>query len=137
MFVSNRPTGWLRAKCAVWCANRFVNADQDFQARMLADMRNEADSAILGATKLLAGYGNDISEADRITVETTLAELKDARSNATDHATVREKMDALDLAGRSLAEAAMSRVARSIVGGKTLAEAAQVLEARIQEERPE
>ena len=115
----------------------FVNADEDFQARMLADMRNEADSAILGATKLLAGYGNDISEADRITVENTLAELKDARSNATDHATVREKMDALDLAGRSLAEAAMSRVARSIVGGKTLAEATQVLEERIKEERPE
>lgn len=115
----------------------FVNADEDFKMRMLADMRNEADSAILGATKLLAGYGNDISESDRVQVETALAELKYARDNAPDHSTVREKMDALDMAGRSLAEAAMSSVARSIVGGKTLSEAAQVLEARIKEERPE
>ncbi|MBC8135323.1 MAG: Fe-S protein assembly chaperone HscA [Fibrella sp.] len=115
----------------------FVNADEDFKARMLADMRNEADSAILGATKLLASYGNDISEADRTQVETSLAELKDARDNAPDHSTVREKMDALDMAGRTLAEAAMSSVARSIVGGKTLSEAAQVLEERIKEERPE
>lgn len=115
----------------------FVNADEDFKMRMLADMRNEADSAILGATKLLAGYGNDIPESDRIQVEAALTELKEARDNAPDHSTVREKMDALDMAGRSLAEAAMSSVARSIVGGKTLSEAAQVLEERIKEERPE
>ncbi len=115
----------------------FVNADEDFKARMLADMRNEADSAILGATKLLAGYGTEIPDTDRIGVETALAELKNARNNAPDHSTVREKMDALDLAGRSLAEAAMSSVARSIVGGKTLSEAAQVLEERINEERPD
>jgi Fe-S protein assembly chaperone HscA len=115
----------------------FMNADEDFQARMLSDMRNEADSAILGATKLLAGYGNDIPESDRKQVETALAELKDARDNAPNHSTVREKMDALDMAGRSLAEAAMSSVARSIVGGKTLTEAAQVLDERIKEQRPE
>ncbi|MBC7808867.1 MAG: molecular chaperone DnaK [Akkermansiaceae bacterium] len=136
--VRIKPTyGLAEGEVRRMVRDSFVNADEDFKARMLADMRNEADSAILGATKLLAGYGNDIPDADRIGVETALAEMKNARDNAPDHSTVREKMDALDMAGRSLAEAAMSSVARSIVGGKTLSEAAQVLEERIKEERPE
>ncbi len=115
----------------------FVNADEDFKARMLADMRNEADSAMLGATKLLAGYGQDIPEADRQKVETALTELREARDVAADHSGIRARMDALDLAGRSLAEAAMSSVARSIVGGKTITEAARVLDERIKDERGE
>ena len=44
-------------------------------------------------------------------------------------------METLDLLGRPLAEAAMSSVAREIVGGKTLAEAAVDLDARLKEER--
>ena len=46
-------------------------------------------------------------------------------------------MDALDLAGRPLAEAAMSSVARSIVGGMTLDEAQEKLDERLREQRPE
>jgi Fe-S protein assembly chaperone HscA len=113
----------------------FTYADEDFKLRMLADMRNEADSAILGATKLLAGYGDQIDPADREKIETALAILKDARDNAPDHSTVRERMDELDLIGRPLAEAAMSSVARSLVAGKSLSEAADYLDERLKEER--
>jgi len=115
----------------------FVNADADFKARMLADMKNEADAAILGATKLLSGYGDAIPVTDRETVEAALSRLQTVRETATDHAAVREAMDALDNAGRSLAEAAMSSVARNIVGGKTLDEARQVLDERLKEARPD
>ena len=115
----------------------FVNADADFKSRMLADMQNEADSAILGATKLLTNYGDRIEAAERQAVETALSRLRAARQSATTHDAVRGAMDDLDRAGQSLAEAAMSQVARQIVGGKTLTEAAQVLTDRIVAERGE
>ncbi|MBC8141233.1 MAG: molecular chaperone DnaK [Armatimonadetes bacterium] len=115
----------------------FVNADADFKARMLADMGNEADAAIAGATKLLTGYGDAIATAERETVEAALSRLQAVRNTATDHAQVREAMDALDNAGRGLAEVAMSSVARSIVGGKTLDEARRVLDERLKEARPD
>jgi molecular chaperone DnaK len=113
----------------------FVHADEDFKARMIADMRNEASSAILGATKLLASYGDALEPAVKTRIEQALAELKEAHDSAPDHSTIRIKMDELDLLGRPLAEAAMSSVAREIVGGKTLAEAAVELDSRLKEER--
>ena len=115
----------------------FVHADEDFKARMLADMRNEADSTILGATKLLSGYGDQVSEGTRARIETLLADLKTARDQAPDHTTLRVAMDTLDVAGRPLAEAAMSGVARSLVGGKSLTEAAEYLDERLREARPD
>ena len=105
----------------------FVYADSDFRARMLADMRGEADTAILGATKLLRDYGNTISPKDRTAVEAALIVLKQARENAEDHTEIREKIELLDKAGRTLAEAAMSGVAQTLVGGKTLDEAITAL----------
>ncbi|MBC8103819.1 MAG: Fe-S protein assembly chaperone HscA, partial [Cytophagales bacterium] len=113
----------------------FVHADEDFKARMIADMRNEADSAILGATKLLAQYADGLEPATEQKIQTALADLKEARDSAPDHSTIREKMDTLDLLGRPLAEAAMSRIARELVGGKTLAEAAAELDERLKAER--
>jgi Fe-S protein assembly chaperone HscA len=115
----------------------FVHADEDFKARMLADMGNEADAAIRGATKLLAGYGDRITPAERDRIESALADLKAVRADASDHSLIRERMDELDRVGGPLAEAAMSGVARTLVGGKTLAEAAQALEERIKEQREE
>jgi len=112
----------------------FQFADDDFKARMLADMRNEADAAIHGADKLLAGYGDQIAPSDRARVESLLADLRDARNNADNHSVIREKMDALDRAGQSLAEAAMSSVAKTLVGGKTLAEAAASIDERLKAE---
>jgi molecular chaperone DnaK (HSP70) len=38
----------------------FVHADEDFAARMLADMRNEADAALSGGVKLLRDYGGTL-----------------------------------------------------------------------------
>lgn len=113
----------------------FVHADEDFKARMIADMRNEASSAILGATKLLASHSDGIAPDAKTKIEAALSDLIEAHKNAPNHTTIREKMETLDLLGRPLAEAAMSRVAREIVGGKTLAEAAAELDMRLKEER--
>jgi len=111
----------------------FQHADDDFKVRMLADMRNEADAAIRGAEKLLAGHGEHLSEADRAAVTAALAALKEARGSAEDHAAIREAIDALDHAGIPLAEVAMSSVARSLVAGKTLSEAADYLDERLKD----
>ena len=113
----------------------FVHADEDFKARMLADMRNEADATIRGATKLLRDYGAQVEPDLRARIESALADLQNARDHAPDHATVREKNEALDTIARPLAEAAMSGVARELVGGKTLAEASETLDERQKEQR--
>lgn len=105
----------------------FVHADEDVAARMLADMRNEADAALLGAEKLLAAWGAQLPRADREAIDAALAALKEARRDAADHAVLRERIEALDRVGRPLAEAAMGGVARQLVGGMTVDEAAAAL----------
>ena len=107
----------------------FLHADEDFAARMLADMRNEADSAILGASKLLASHGAALELSEREAAEQALAQLKTARGES-DHNAIREAIEALDRVGAPLAQAAMSSIAKELVGGKTLAEAAAYLEER-------
>ena len=110
----------------------FLHADEDFAARMLADMRNEADAAILGASKLLASHGSSLEVADREDTERALTHLKTVREGD-DHGVIREAIEALDRVGAPLAQAAMSSVAKELVGGKTLAEAADFLDERLKE----
>ncbi len=113
----------------------FTFADDDFKARMRADMQNEADAALLGTKKLLAGVGGELSDGQRQTIEEAASLLQTARDTAPDHTTIREAMDALERVGIPLAEIAMSGIARNLVGGKTLTEAAEELDKRIKEER--
>jgi Fe-S protein assembly chaperone HscA len=108
----------------------FQHADEDFKERMLADMRNEADAAIRGAQKLLHDLGESLPGEVRAAIEADLALLKEARDGADDHAAVREAMDRFERTARPLAELAMSGIARDMVGGKTLAEAAEALDRR-------
>jgi molecular chaperone DnaK (HSP70) len=103
----------------------FLHADDDFSARMLADMRNEADAAIRGAQKLLPGYEG----ADRPQIEAALSDLI-AKRDESDHTAIREAIERLDKIGEGLAAHAMSSVAKTLVAGKTLAEAAAYLDER-------
>jgi Fe-S protein assembly chaperone HscA len=113
----------------------FEHAEDDFKVRMLADMRNEADVAIHGGTKLLAQYGDRLTPEVRANIEKEFARLKDVRADARDHSTLRVAIDAFDFAARPLAELAMSGVARELVGGKSLAEAAAYLDERLKEQQ--
>jgi molecular chaperone DnaK (HSP70) len=105
----------------------FRHADTDFTARMIADMKNEANAAILGAQKLLQSHGDQITISEKAAIETALTELIAIRDTATIHSEIREKMDALDTAAAPLAEAAMSGIARNLVAGKTLDQALEDL----------
>ena len=115
----------------------FRYADEDFQARMLADMRTEADAAIRGAHKLLVEYRDQLDEPTRTTIETDLATLEAAREAGESYSAVREAMDKFENTARPLAQLAMSGIARGLVAGKTLAEAANMLETRQREREPE
>jgi Fe-S protein assembly chaperone HscA len=112
----------------------FMYADEDFQARMLADMRNEADASLLHAPKLLRAYGDQLPAEVRAAIEADMAKLRQARDNAPTHSEVREAMDAFEATARPLAELAMSGVVREKVGGMTLADAADLLEKRTTDE---
>jgi molecular chaperone DnaK (HSP70) len=111
----------------------FTHAEDDFAARMLADIRNEADASLLSAPKLLANYGSELPPEERESIESGLAEFKRVREIATDHAILREAMDAFENIARPLAERAMSGIARHLVAGKSLTEASQYLEERLKE----
>jgi molecular chaperone DnaK len=113
----------------------FEHADEDFKVRMLADMRNEADVAINGGTKLLATYRDQLIPEVRAEIEKEFARLKDVRADARDHSTLRVAIDAFDFVARPLAELAMSGVAKELVGGRSLAEAAAYLDERLKEQR--
>lgn len=106
----------------------FLHADEDFAARMLADMRNEADAAIRGAQRLLPGYEGE----DRPAIEAALADLI-AKRNGTEHTAIREAIEFLDKIGEPLAAHAMSAVARELVAGKSLKEAADYLDERLRD----
>jgi Fe-S protein assembly chaperone HscA len=112
----------------------FLNAATDFEKRMIADMRNEADSAILGAEKLLRAYAEALEPDVRAAIETDLATLRTARDTATSHTEIREAMEAFEQTARPLAELAMSGIAQELVGGKSLADAVVYLEERTQSE---
>ncbi len=111
----------------------FTHAEDDFAARMLADIRNEADASLLSAPKLLINYGSELPPEERESIESGLAEFKQVREIATDHAILREAMDAFENIARPLAERAMSGIARHLVAGKSLTEASQYLEERLKE----
>ena len=112
----------------------FTHAEDDFAARMLADMRNEADASLLGASKLLANYGPDLEPAERAVIESALAVFQSVRAAATDHAALRDALETFESAARPLAERAMSGVAKGLVAGKSLTEASTYLDERLRKE---
>ena len=111
----------------------FTHAEDDFAARMLADMRNEADASLLGASKLLANYGPELEPAERAVIESALTDFRRVRETATDHAALRDALETFEIAARPLAERAMSGVAKGLVAGKSLTEASDYLEERLKE----
>jgi molecular chaperone DnaK (HSP70) len=108
----------------------FVNADDDFAKRMRADMANEAGAALLGARKLMASHAQLLEPDVRQRVADEIVALETALRDAPDHTALRAAWDRLEDVARPLAELAMSGVANTLVGGKTLAEAMESLETR-------
>jgi len=81
-----------------------VHAEEDAKRRDLVEARNQGEALIHATDKTLSELGDKISEADKTTIETAVAELKTALEGEDDEA-IKEKVDTLAQASMKLGEA--------------------------------
>ena len=103
----------------------FEHAEADFDARLLIEARNEAESVVLATEKSLrrpdfdAFVGADLKPGERARIEATLGELKAAMAG-TDRELVQQKTHDLNHATQHLAELLMNRSLRAALAGKNV-----------------
>ncbi len=105
----------------------FEHAEADFEARLLIEARNEAESVIMATEKSLRApefaeiASRDLApgEADRITA--ALAEVREVLASA-DRELIRQKTQALNAATQHLAEVMMNRSVQTALSGKNVNE---------------
>jgi len=103
----------------------FEHAEADFEARLLIEARNEAETVIHATEKVLrradleASASELLEPGERDRIEAALAELK-AVMTGSDRAVIQEKTHALNHATRHLAEATMNRSVREALAGRNV-----------------
>jgi molecular chaperone DnaK len=103
----------------------FEHAEADFEARLLIDARNEAETVIHATEKVLrrpdfADIAAGVLEpGERERIETALADLK-ASMMATGRSVIQEKTHALNHATQHLAEVTMNRTVREALAGRNV-----------------
>ena len=103
----------------------FEHAEADFEARLLIDARNEAESVIHATEKVLrrpdfaAIASEQLEPGERERIEAALAELK-ASMGSTDRAVIQDKTHALNHATQHLAEVTMNRSVREALAGRNV-----------------
>jgi Fe-S protein assembly chaperone HscA len=103
----------------------FEHAEADFEARLLIEARNEAETVILATEKSLRSPDLDevarkelkAGELDRI--RTALGDLKQVMS-ATEREVIHDRTHALNHATKHLAEVMMNRTVREALAGKNV-----------------
>ncbi len=95
----------------------FENAEADFNARQVAEARVDADAILLAIAKAKSSVAfESLSDADKRGIAHAEAELVEAQSGA-DHRLIRQKIDALDHATRTLAESIMNSAVQGALKG--------------------
>jgi len=103
----------------------FEHAEADFEARLLIDARNEAESVIQATEKVLRrseteGVASELLDpGERERIAAAISELK-AAMIGTDRAAIQEKTHALNHATQHLAEATMNRTVREALAGRNI-----------------
>ena len=103
----------------------FEHAEADFEARLLIEARNEAETVIHATEKVLRRADQEASASEllepgeRDRIEAALAELK-AVMTGSDRAVIQEKTHALNHATHHLAEATMNRSVREALAGRNV-----------------
>jgi len=103
----------------------FEHAEADFDARLLIEARNEAETVVHATEKSLRRpdfaslVGTDITAEERARIETTLAATK-AAMQAQDREAIRRTTHDLNDATRHLAEVMMNRSVREALTGKSV-----------------
>jgi Fe-S protein assembly chaperone HscA len=105
----------------------FEHAEADFEARLLIDARNEAESVIHATEKSLRRpdfaqlEAEELQAGERGKIEAALAALKQAMTG-NDRAAIQDKTHVLNLATQHLAEVVMNRTVHDALAGKTVDE---------------
>jgi molecular chaperone DnaK (HSP70) len=105
----------------------FEHAEADFEARLLIDARNEAESVVHATEKSLRRSDFDeiaaeeLKPGERTGIETALADLKRAMKSE-DRAAIQERTHALNHATQHLAEVVMNRTVRAALAGKNVSD---------------
>ena len=103
----------------------FEHAEADFDARLLIDARNEAETVVHGTEKSLRRpdfeglVGTDITVEERTRIETTLAAAK-AAMQGQDREAIQRATHELNDATKHLAEVMMNRSVREALTGKSV-----------------
>jgi len=105
----------------------FEHAEADFEARLLIDARNEAESVIVATEKSLRRpdfaelAAAELKAGEREKIDAALGDLRRAMAGD-DRAAIQEKTHALNHATQHLAEVVMNRTVRAALAGKTVDE---------------
>jgi Fe-S protein assembly chaperone HscA len=103
----------------------FEHAEADFEARLLIDARNEAESVIQATDKVLRRpdfvtiAAEQLAPGERERIDAALAALKASMGNS-DRAVIQEKTHALNHATQHLAEVTMNRSVREALAGRNV-----------------
>jgi len=103
----------------------FEHAEADFEARLLIDARNEAESVIHATEKVLRRPDFELIAAEQLEagererIDAALAGLK-AVMNGADRAAIQEQTHALNHATKHLAEVTMNRTVREALAGRNV-----------------
>jgi molecular chaperone DnaK len=103
----------------------FEHAQADFDARLLIEARNEAESVINATEKSLRRpdfaevTGGELTKDELAQIERTLADLKHVMAG-TEREVIHEKTHALNHATRHLAEVMMNRSVREALAGRNV-----------------
>jgi molecular chaperone DnaK len=103
----------------------FEHAEADFEARLLIDARNEAESVIQATEKVLRRpdfavlAAEQLEAGERERIDAALTDLKAVIAGA-DRAVIQEKTHALNHATQHLAEVTMNRTVREALAGRNV-----------------
>jgi Fe-S protein assembly chaperone HscA len=103
----------------------FEHAEADFEARLLIDARNEAETVIAATEKVVrrpdfaALAAEQLEAGERERIDATLADLK-AVIAGSDRVVIQEKTHALNHATQHLAEVTMNRTVREALAGRNV-----------------
>jgi Fe-S protein assembly chaperone HscA len=105
----------------------FEHAEADFEARLLIEARNEAETVIQATEKSLRRpdfsslASEELEAGERERIEAALAELKQAMAGD-DRELLQQKTHALNAATQHLAEVVMNRTVKAALAGKSVDE---------------
>ena len=103
----------------------FEHAEADFEARLLIEARNEAETVVLATEKSLRSPDlpriarDDMQPGELARIQSALGGLKEAMAG-TDRARIHEQTHALNHATQHLAEVMMNRSVREALAGKNV-----------------